>query len=74
MRTILTITPQGAISLPGSLRNVLGFMVNDQLVAETTSEGLLLRQTSASPIEMYDVARIKEFNAAEKELALVLKR
>ncbi|HLB32932.1 MAG TPA: AbrB/MazE/SpoVT family DNA-binding domain-containing protein [Chthoniobacterales bacterium] len=73
MKAILTITPQGAISLPDSLRNALGFKTNDRLVAETTSKGLLLRPDSVFPIEMYSDARIQEFNEAEAELAAVLK-
>jgi hypothetical protein len=43
-----------------------------QLVAKTTPEGLLLRQTVTLPIEIHIENRTREFDEAEGELAKVL--
>ena len=45
---------------------------DDHLIAETTPDGLLLRPAVTLPVEMYVPERIKEFDAAEAELAAVL--
>jgi len=41
---------------------------DDQLIAEITPEGLLLRPAVTLPIEMYMLEREQEFDAAEAEL------
>ena len=46
----------------------------DQLIAETTAEGLLLRPAVTLPIDVYSEKRIREFDEAEAELAEVLSR
>ena len=72
MKTTLTITERGVITLPAKLRLALGLSANDQLIAETTPDGLLLRPAITLPIEMYSEDRLREFDAAEAELATVL--
>lgn len=72
MKTTLTITGRGVITLPAKLRHTLGLSANDQLIAETTPEGLLLRPAVTLPIEIYSADRLREFAAAEAELAAVL--
>ncbi|MGE4242840.1 AbrB/MazE/SpoVT family DNA-binding domain-containing protein [Ramlibacter sp.] len=72
MQTTVTITPRGVITLPAPLRKELGLKGNDLLIAETTSEGLLLRPAVTLPIEIYTAEREREFDAAETELAQVL--
>lgn len=72
MKTTLTITERGVITLPAKLRQVLGLSPNDQLIAETTPDGLLLRPAVTLPIEMYSADRLREFDAAEEELAAML--
>ena len=74
MKTTLTITERGAITLPAKLRKALGLSADDQLIAETTSEGLLLRPAITLPIEMYSEARLREFDEAEADLAAVLNK
>ena len=74
MKTTLTITARGVITLPAKLRKALGLAADDQLVAETTPEGLLLRPAVTLPIEMYSDERLREFDAAETELAAVLNK
>jgi hypothetical protein len=52
----------------------LGLRADDQLIAETTPEGLLLRPAVTLPVEIYSEKRIREFDGAEAELAKILKR
>jgi hypothetical protein len=52
----------------------LGIKPDDQLIAETTPDGLILRPAVTLPIEMYSEARIREFDQAEAELEKVLRR
>ena len=72
MKATLTITERGVITLPAKLRSALGLSANDQLIAETTPEGLLLRPAVTLPIEIYSDDRVREFEAAEAELAAIL--
>ena len=72
MNTTLTITNRGVISLPAALRRAVGLKANDQLIAEATPDGILLRPAITVPRELYSDARINEFAAGETELAAVL--
>lgn len=74
MKTMLTVTSRGVITLPAKLRQALGIKADDQLIAETTPEGLLLRPAVTLPIELYSDERIREFDEAEAELEKVLPR
>ena len=62
------------VTLPAKLRRALGLRADDQLIAETTPEGLLLRPAVTLPVEIYSEKRIREFDEAEAELAKVLNR
>lgn len=72
MKATVTITSRGVITLPAKLRQALGLKADDQLIAETTSEGLLLRPAVTLPVEIYSEDRVREFDTAESELAEVL--
>lgn len=74
MKTTLTITERGVITLPAKLRQAMGLAANDQLIAETTPDGLLLKPAVTLPIELYSDERLREFDDAEAELAAVLKK
>ena len=74
MKATLTLTNRGVVTLPAKLRRALGLKADDQLIAETTPEGLLLRPAVTLPIEIYSEKRIREFDEAEAELAKVLNR
>lgn len=74
MKTTLTVTDRGTVTLPARLRRALGIKADDQLIAEATPEGLLLRPAITLPIEIYSEKRIAEFDAAEAELDKVLRR
>ena len=72
MKTTVTITSRGVITLPAKLRQSMGLKADDHLIAETTPEGLLLRPAVTLPVEMYTPERVREFDAAEAELAETL--
>jgi AbrB family looped-hinge helix DNA binding protein len=72
MKTTVTITSRGVVTLPAKLRQALGLKADDQLIAETTPEGLLLRPAVTLPVELYTPEREREFDEAEDELAKVL--
>lgn len=72
MKTTLTVTSRGVVTLPAKLRQAMGLKADDQLIAETTPEGLLLRPAVTLPLEVYTPEREREFDAAEAELATVL--
>jgi len=74
MKATVTVTRRGVITLPAKLRQALGLKADDQLIAETTPEGLLLRPAVTLPIEIYTPAREREFDESEAELAAVLAR
>jgi AbrB family looped-hinge helix DNA binding protein len=74
MKTTLTINARGVVTLPAKLRKALGLAPDDQLIAETTPEGLLLRPAVTLPIELYSDLRLSEFAEAEAELAAVLNK
>ena len=74
MKATLTVTSRGVVTLPAKLRAALGVKADDQLIAETTPEGLLLRPAVTLPMEMYSEKRIGEFDAAEAALDKVLRR
>jgi antitoxin PrlF len=71
MRATVTITSRGVVTLPAKLRQALGLKADDQLIAETTPEGLLLRPAVTLPLEVYTPEREREFDEAEAELATV---
>ena len=74
MKSLVTINSRGVVTLPAKLREALGLKADDQLIAETTPEGLLLRLAVTVPIEVYTPEREQEFDEAEADLAKVLAR
>ena len=68
MKSILTVTSRGLVTLPAKLRHALGLKADDQLIAETTPEGLLLRPAVTLPVQIYSEKRIREFDEAEADL------
>lgn len=74
MKTTLTVTSRGVVTLPAKLRRALGLKADDQLIAETTAEGLLLRPAVTLPVELYSEKRVREFDEGEAELERILRR
>ena len=74
MKTTVTMTSRGVVTLPAKLRRALGLKADDLLIAETTPEGVLLRPAVTLPVEIYSAKRVREFDEAEAELDKVLPR
>lgn len=74
MQATLKISNRGVITLPAKLRQALGLKADDQLIAETTPQGLLLRPAVTLPLELYTQEGVQEFDQAEAELAAVLRK
>lgn len=72
MQATLTINRRGVVTLPVKLRQAMGLKADDQLIAETTPQGLLLRPAVTLPLELYTPERVQEFDEAEAELAAAL--
>ena len=72
MNATLTITSRGVVTLPAKLRQALGLKADDQLIAEITAEGLLLRPAVTLPLEIYSAEREREFDESEAELEKLL--
>jgi len=73
VKATLTVTSRGVVTLPAKLRQSLGIKADDQLIAETTPEGLLLRPAVTLPVEIYSDARIAEFDREERELEKLMR-
>ena len=72
MKYWLSVSSRGLVTLPAKLRKDVGIEADDALLAEITSEGILLRPCVTLPIEMYSDRRVDEFDGAERELAQAL--
>lgn len=72
MKATITVSGRGLIAVPAKLRKVAGIRPHDNLIAETTPEGIMLRPAVTLPVELYTPERIAEFDAAEAELAAAL--
>ncbi len=68
MKASLIVNARGTITLPAKFRRELGIKADDVLIAEVTSEGVLLRPSVALPLEIYTQERVAEFAVAEREL------
>lgn len=74
MKFILTVSSRGLVALPAKVRKAMALMADDQLLAEMTPEGLLLRPAVTLPVEIYSEERIRKFDAAEADLDKVLRK
>ena len=52
MKVTLMINSRGVVTLPAKLRQAMGPKADDQLIAETTPQGLLLRPAVTLPLEL----------------------
>ena len=74
MTATVTINQRGNLTLPAAIRKEMGLSVNDQMIVETTDEGILLRPAITMPLEIYTDERLAEFEQEEARLAEVLER
>ena len=72
MKATITVSGRGLVSIPAKIRKAAGIRPQDDLIAETTPEGILLRPALTLPIEVYTSERVAEFDEAEAELAEIL--
>jgi bifunctional DNA-binding transcriptional regulator/antitoxin component of YhaV-PrlF toxin-antitoxin module len=72
MKVTLAISSRGVLTLPAKLRQAAGISPEEQVMAETTPEGILLRPAVTLPVEIYSDDRVREFDSAEADLAKVL--
>ncbi len=70
MKNIININERGTLTLPKALRTRLGIRGEGQIIAEETSEGIILKAGVSFPIEMYTDERIAEF---ERNIEQVVK-
>ena len=68
MSETITVGRRGSITIPAKLRRAFGVQQNDQLIAEQTPEGILLKPSVSIPVEMYTEERIAEFASDEEAL------
>jgi bifunctional DNA-binding transcriptional regulator/antitoxin component of YhaV-PrlF toxin-antitoxin module len=70
MTKVISINKRGTLTLPRALRERLGLSGEGQVVAEETSEGILIRAGATFPVEIYTGERVAEFGRNnEKALA-----
>ena len=74
MKASVTVTSRGVVTLPASVRRAAGIKPDDQLIAEATPDGVLLRLAVTLPVEIYSEKRVREFDRSEAELGCVLGR
>jgi len=74
VKATVTLTSRGVVSLPAKLRKAAGMAPEEQLIAEVTPEGILLRPAVTLPVELYSPDRVREFGTEETELERVLRK
>ena len=73
MQHIISLTERGTMTLPSSLRKELALTGRQQFIVEVTQGGeLLLRPAATIPLELYNEARIAEFNSQDEVLGELL--
>lgn len=72
MKERVTINDRGVVTIPAALRRAFGLEAGEELIAEDTPEGILLRPAVSVPIELYSEERIAEFASDEAEIEKLL--
>lgn len=72
MKERITINDRGVVTIPAGLRRAFGLTAGEELIAEETAEGILLRPSVSVPIEIYSEERIAEFVSDEKQIEKLL--
>jgi AbrB family looped-hinge helix DNA binding protein len=74
MAETIRINERGSLTLPKTLRKKLGLAKGGVVLAESTSEGIVLKPAIAFPIEIYTDERISEFATEDEKLSQYLKK
>jgi AbrB family looped-hinge helix DNA binding protein len=69
MTKVININERGTLTLPKELRQRIGLKGGGQVLAEETSDGILIRAGVTFPVELYTEKRVAEF-ARNNEQAL----
>ncbi len=72
MRARITINDRGVVTIPAALRRAFGLEAGEELIAEETPDGILLRPAVSVPIEVYTEERIAEFASDEAGIEKLL--
>jgi len=70
----LSVSSRGLIALPAAMRKAAVILPQDSIIAESTTEGILLRPAVTLPVELYTSEQIAEFDAAESGLEQAVER
>jgi AbrB family looped-hinge helix DNA binding protein len=73
MKERVTINDRGVVTIPVALRRAFGLKAGEELIAEDTPEGILLRPAVSVPIEVYTEERIAEFTRDEVAIEELLR-
>jgi bifunctional DNA-binding transcriptional regulator/antitoxin component of YhaV-PrlF toxin-antitoxin module len=69
MNTLLQVNPRGTVTLPKSVRKLLGISNSGGIIIMNLRDNdVVLQPAIAFPVEMYTDARMAEFDAADAEL------
>ena len=68
----VTINERGVVTIPAALRRAFGLKAGEELIAEETPEGILLRPAVSVPIELYTEERIAELASDEAGIEKLL--
>lgn len=67
MTKVININQRGTLTLPKEMRDKLGLNDAGQVVAEETTQGILIRAGVTFPIEMYTDKRVAEFDRINEQ-------
>ena len=67
MTKVININGRGTLTLPKELRQRIGLTGEDQVVAEETMEGILIRAGATFPVEIYTDKRVAEFTRSNEQ-------
>jgi bifunctional DNA-binding transcriptional regulator/antitoxin component of YhaV-PrlF toxin-antitoxin module len=74
MTETIQINERGSLTLPKIFRKKLGLEKGGVVLAESTSEGVVLKPAVAFPIEIYTDERVSEFKVEEENLKKYIKK
>lgn len=72
MQERVTINDRGVVTIPAALRRAFGLQAGEELIAEDTPDGILLRPSVNVPLEIYTEERIAEFKSDEAAIKKLL--
>lgn len=72
MKERVTINDRGVVTISAALRRAFGLKAGEDLIAEGTPEGILLRPAVSVPIELYSEERMAEFASDDAAIEKLL--